>query len=261
MKRLFFALGLAVLMPFLAEAQTATSLRKIPNTSFKRGEIIKYRMHYGSVNAGECIISVENENKLIGGRSTFHVLGKGYSFGAFDWFFKVRDRYESYVDEDALVPWLFLRNINEGGYKLSQTQSFDHFKGKVISNGKALTVPINIQDMISSFYYARTLDYSKAKKGDLFSLQTFVDDEVWDLKIKFIGRETIKTDVGNVACMKFHPVVQKGRVFKKEEDLTVWISDDANHIPVRAEAEILIGSVKMDIKSHAGLLNPLNVVK
>jgi hypothetical protein len=113
--------------------------------------------------------------------------------------------------------------------------------------------------MLSAYYFARTMDLSNAKEGDVFAVNSFIDNEVWPLKIKYVGKETITTDVGKVRCLKFRPIVQKGRVFKKEEDLNVWISDDKNHIPIRAQANVLVGSVKMDIISYTNLANPLSL--
>lgn len=271
MKRIIITLAVACSLPVWAgkgsqvlpaatEGQKG-ELRKIPNKAFKRGEEVKYRVHYGLINAGEAVISVENENKQINGRNTYHVVGKGYSRGSFDWFFKVRDRYESYIDESALAPLVFIRQVDEGGFKINQRQVYNHETGRVISDGKPMNVPNYIQDMMSAMYYARNMDFSKAKVGDIFEVPCFVDNEVWPLKIKYVGKETIKTDIGKVGCIKFRPVVQKGRVFKHEEDLNVWISDDANHIPIRAEADILVGSIKMDITSYSNLANALNVTK
>lgn len=261
MKRLLSSLCLFALLPIAVSAQTATPFRKVTHSAFKRGEEIKYRVHYGAINAGEAVLSINNDAKEFGGRKTIHVIGTGQSKGSFDWFFKVRDRYESYMDEEALMPWLFIRNVDEGGFKIRQNQIYDHNGGKVNADGKAMVVPKYIQDMLSAFYYARTIDFSKAKIGEKYEVKTFVDNEIWDLKIKFLGKETISTDVGKVNCLKFCPVVQKGRVFKKEEDLTIYISDDANHIPIRAQGELLVGSVKMDITSYSGLANTLNKVK
>ena len=232
-------------------------LRTQPNEAFIRGEKLTYRMHYGFINAGEVVMQVTDENKLIGGRNTFHVVGTGYTNSSFDLFFSVRDKYESYIDEDAIVPWLFMRRVNEGGYKISQNEIFNHNKHTMDKDGKCFDVPENVQDMTSAFYYARTMDFSNAKAGDVFQFPCFVDDTVWPLRIKYIGKETINSDIGKIRCIKFHPVVQKGRVFKKEEDMTAWISDDKNKIPVRAEAKIAVGSVKMDLTEYSGLANPL----
>ena len=121
--------------------------------------------------------------------------------------------------------------------------------------------PEFVQDMLSAYFYARTVDYSKAKKGDIFTIMTLIDDEIFHLKMKYIGKETIEIGAGKFRCIRFAPVVQKGRVFKKEEDLSVWISDDANHLPILAKAKILVGSIKMELTEYSGLANPISKEK
>ncbi|MCZ2248234.1 MAG: DUF3108 domain-containing protein [Bacteroidia bacterium] len=234
------------------------------NKAFKKGEFLSYRLHYGVIDAGIATLEVTHEEREVSGRPTYHVVALGKSIGAFDWFFKVRDRYESYIDKEALVPMAFIRRVDEGGYKINQNYVYNHPRKQVISEGKVFDIPreINdVQDMISAFYYARALDYSKAKPGDVFTINSFVDNEIFPLKIKYIGKETINTSKGKFKCIKFRPVIQKGRIFKSEEDLNVWISDDENKIPVRAQANILVGSVKMDLMEYRGLANPLALVK
>lgn len=227
------------------------------NTAFKEGEILSYRLHYGAINAGRAILEVKPDLMHVNGRDLYHIVGTGFTTGTADWFFKVRDRYETFMDKSALVPWLFVRRVDEGGYKFSQDYTFNHYTKKVdVGNGEKYDVPVGIQDMVSAFYSARNLDFSNAKQGDEYTLSCFVDKEIWPLKIKFVGREEIETDIGKYRCLKFRPIVQKGRVFKKEEDLNVWISDDKNHIPMRVQADILIGSIKMDITAVKNLANP-----
>ena len=228
------------------------------NEAYKRGEVLKYRLHYGWMDAGEAVMQVKEEIKKIGSRSVFHVVGTGISKGTFDWFFKVRDRYETYIDEESLVPWLFIRRVEEGSYTLSQDYFFNHYKNKVdVGGGTLYDIPSNTQDMISSFYAARCIDFSNAKEGDIFTINSFVDKEIFELKIKYVGKETIKSDVGKIRCLKFSPVLQKGRIFKREEDLKVWISDDKNHIPIRAQADILFGSLKIDLSDYKELTNKM----
>lgn len=228
-----------------------------PNDAFRAGEVLSYRLHYGLMDAGVAILEVMPQIKEIGGRKVYHIVGNGYSKGTFNWFFKVKDRYETYLDKDAMVPWYFVRRCDEGGYIINQDYLFNHYTKKVdVGGGQKLDVPEGIQDMLSSFYYARNLDFSKAKEGDVFTVNSFVDKEMWPLKIKYVGKEVIETDIGRFRCLKFRPIIQTGRIFKKEEDLNVWITDDKNHIPLRAQAKILIGSIKMDITSVQNLANP-----
>ena len=246
----------------IAAEKDGPKLRTVKNEAFKRGEVLSFKVNYGFIEAGQAILEVKEETKEIGGRKTYHMVGTGVSKGTFDWFFKVRDRYETYIDEEALIPWIFIRRVSEGGYKINQDYIFNHYKKKVdIGEGRVFDVPENVQDMLSAFYFSRNIDFTDAKAGDIFTVPCFVDKEVYPMKIKYMGKETIKIGIGKFRCIKFRPVVQKGRVFKKEEDLNVWITDDKNRIPVRAQAHILVGSIKMDLTSYSGLANPISKVE
>lgn len=232
------------------------------NEAFKEGEILSYRLHYGVMDAGVAVLEVKPEVLDVSGRKVFHVVGNGYSKGTFDWFFKVRDRYESFIDKDALLPWMFVRRVDEGGYKINEDYTFNHYTNKVdVGKGEKIDVPLGTQDMVSAFYAARNLDLSNAKEGDVFTISTIVDKEMWPMKIRYVCKDVIETDIGKFKCLKFRPIVQKGRIFKREDDLNVWITDDKNHIPLRAQAKILIGSVKLDIMSAKNLANPTSEIK
>lgn len=245
----------------IENAGTADQLPVRTNKAFREGEVLTYRMHYGLINAGVAVLEVKPEIIKVNGRKVYHIVGNGYTTGTTDWFFKVRDRYETYMDKDALLPWLFVRRVDEGGYKFGQDYAFNHYTKKVdIGNNQKFDVPMGVQDMVSAFYSARNLDLSNARQGDIFSIECFVDKELWPLKIRYTGKETIETELGKIRCLTFQPIVQKGRVFKKDEDLTVWISDDNNHIPMRVKANVLVGSIKMDIVSVKNLANPLSRV-
>ncbi len=236
-------------------------LRTIENKAFKKGEVLNFRVHYGIVNAGTATVEVKKEDKKIGTRDVFHIVGTGTSNSTFDLFFKVRSRYDSYIDQQAIVPWLFLRNIEEGKYKCHQNVVFYQYQDKAKSEKAEIATPDNVQDLASTYYYARCLDYTNAKVGDVFTLNTYLDDEINNFSYKYLGKETIKTELGTFRCLKFCPTLLKGRVFKNEDDMTVWISDDENKLPIRAEADVIVGTVKMDLCSYSGLANPLAIVK
>lgn len=232
------------------------------NEAFKEGEILTYRLHYGIIDAGVAVLEVKPEVMDVAGRKVYHIVGNGYSKGSFDWFFRVRDRYETYMDKDAMLPWMFVRRVNEGGYIINEDYKFNHYTNKVdVGREDKVDVPQGTQDMISAFYAARNLDLSNAKEGDVFTINSIVDKELFPLKIRYVGKEKIDCDLGTFNCVKFRPIVQKGRVFKKEEDLNVWITDDKNHVPLRAQAKLVIGSVKLDIVSAKNLANPTSEVK
>lgn len=241
--------------------QTASNvvLRTLNYNSFQAGEKLTYHLRYGPMDAGEAILSVKESDRKIAGRPLYHVVGEGNSINTFDWFFKVRDRYETYIDREGVFPWLFIRRVDEGGHKISQDYVFQQNTQQVkTEKGKTFDVPANVQDMLSAFYYARTMDYSNAQPGDIFEMQCFLDEELYDLKIKYIGKETIKLNRKKYNCLKFQPVVQTGRVFKKEDDLQVWVTDDGNKVPVLAKASILIGNIRMELTDYEGLSHPIN---
>ena len=158
------------------------------------------------------------------------------------------------------MPWYFIRRVNEGGFIINQDYTL-HQDLQLVDDGETkIKVPLNVQDMLSAYYYARTLDFENAEKGDVFEFNTIVDGEIFPLKIKFLGRDQIKIRMVKFKALKFCPVIQTGRVFKKEEDLTVWISDDKNKIPLCAKAKILFGSVKFEVVDYQGLLNPISKI-
>ena len=265
MKKLFL-ISVVLLTGFTVFAQT---LRTAKNEAFKRGEYLRYRVYYdailtGQVNAGEAELEIKKETKVIANRNTYHIVGLGLTKGIFNMFFKVVDRYETYIDEEALVPWVFIRRVNEGGYKIIQDVTFNQFKKTVTTvNGNTtttttLSVNENMQDIISALYYSRTLDFTDAKIGQSFSIPFILDDSIYMSKIIYEGKEVKTFDIGTFNCLKFKPMVATGSVFSDPYPMTLWVTDDKNHIPLFAESAILVGSVKMELFKYSGLANPLS---
>lgn len=244
-------------------AKAMESIPKVSFQPFSKGERLEYLVHYGFVDAGTATIQVINQDYKIGEKDVLRVVGTGRSQGAFDWFFKVRDTYESYIDPEDMKPYVFKRDISEGGYKFKQHYQFFHDENKVKDNRKneEVAAPSGIQDMISAYYFARTIDLEKYNIGDVIEFQAFVDGKVEPLKIRFLGKEKVKVESGTFQCLKFQPLVQKGRIFDDEEDLTVYITDDKNRIPVLAKANVLVGSIKMELTSYKGISHPIAKVK
>ncbi len=240
--------------PVKVENLPVHALRSINNYAFNSGEKSTYRIHYGVVDAGVATISVEEGNKKFGGRDTYHIVGEGHSSGSFDWFFKVRDKYESYVDKQGIFPYQFKRNCDEGGYMIMQDYFFFQHK-RAFKNRKneGYLAPAFVQDMMSAAFYARTMDFTNTKPGDILTIETLVDDEIYRLKMRYVGKETVSVDAGTFKCLRFAPVVQKGRIFKDPNDLAVWVTDDAHHLPVMAQAKIKVGSIKMELQQFQGV--------
>lgn len=235
------------------------------NRNYKEGEFLKYRIHYGLMNAGFATLEVKNSN--YDGRPHYQIIGEGSSSGAVRAFYKVDDRYESFIDLATDKPTKFVRNISEGGHTRYEVVTFDH-KKKVakVDNKKKQKVtffdtPEQVQDLLSAFYYLRNTDTSKLKSGDFIGVDVFMTDETFKFKLKVLGRETMKTKFGTINTIKIRPYVQAGRVFKESESVTMWISDDGNHIPVQIRAELAVGSLKADLHEFKNPKYPLNFTK
>ncbi len=254
MKKCVYIIGLLAVVI----GMSSSGVVKYPtasNRSFQAGEKLRYRVTYGFVDAGEAVLEVKSTSKKgASNRDLLHVVGTGRTLGAFSAFFKVDDTYESYLDKSGVFPWFFKRRVNEGGYKIEQDYTFKHDKNKVNNgDGKEFKIPMAIQDMISSFYYARTLDFKNMKKGDTFEFKCFMDDEIWPLKVKYVGDEVIHIRKGKFKCHKFVPVVQTGRYFENENDVNFWVTSDENRIPILVKAKIPVGTIKMHLVEWSGL--------
>ena len=239
-------------------------LRKLKQEAFKKGEFLRFEVSYGYFAAAKATLEISESSQQINGHNTMHIVGKGASSGALSWFFKVEDRYETFIDEESILPWKFIRHVREGDYALDREITFQQCKNKatVTQNGKInYKVAPNTQDLLSAFYYARTLDMQHVSVGKEFVIQTFFDREIYPLKFKFLGKEVVKTKLGAFNCLKFRPMVEKGRVFKEEEDMTLWVSDDQNKVPIRLKTDLLVGSIEMDLVEYKNLVQPLNKVR
>lgn len=257
MKKYLYLLGLVGVF-FGMTSSSYMSYPTVTNSSFKQGEKLRYRITYGFLDAGEAILEVKSTSKKGDNRFLHHIVAKGRTLGGFSAFYKVDDTYESYIDKKSIMPWLFIRDVNEGGYEINQKYTFKQNALKVNNGKKDFKTPMGIQDMISSFYKARTLNFKGMKVGKTFTFKCFMDDEIFDLKIKYVGDEEIKIRKGKFKCHKFVPVVQKGRYFEKEDDVQFWITADKNKIPVLVKAKIPVGSVKMHLVEWNGLKNELS---
>lgn len=234
--------------------------------AFGAGEWFRFRMSYSNfLKAGEATLTV-NDGTL-NGKPVYHVVGKGWTTGMIKWFFKVNDRYESYFDKTSTIPYKFIRDIDEGGHTKNIEIEFDQKTHKAHVNNikknykKTFDTKPSVQDMVSTFYYLRNkLDTSNLKKGDEVFVDMFFDEENYGFKLKYLGKETLKTDFGKVESLIFRPYVMAGRVFKEEESLTLWVSNDKNRIPLRIKADLAVGSLRADLDAFKGLKHPFKII-
>lgn len=241
----------------------AQEYRSHPNTAFKTGELLQYRVFYSSgflVNftAGYATIEVKDHDKPVFGRDVWQIVGEGSSRKAFDWFFKVRNRYESFVDKEAFLPHLFVRRTREGGYVKDDDVYFYRNEGFAVSRTARKEIPENVHDFVSALYYMRTLEVDDFTADSSFYVDFFLDDSVYVSKVKYLGTENIRTRLGTFRCLKFAPMMATGNVFADAYPMHVWVTDDQNKLVIMAEAKVVVGSVKIELTDYHMLRNPMN---
>ena len=258
MKKVLFVACFAI--PLSVSAQN--DFCNVRNTSFTAAEKLTFKVYYNMsfvwITAGIASFSTRSED--MDNHKVFHITGDGKTVKSYDWIFKVRDRYETYIDKETMLPLRFVRTVDEGGFKINQDVIFDHKKGVAESDKKSYIIPKCTQDVLSAIYFARNIDYSKFKPGDKIPFNMFLDDKVYNLYIKYVGKEEIETKMGTYRAIKIVPLLIEGTIFKGGEKMTVWVSDDANHLPLRVDSPILIGSIKVDLVEYENLRNPFESI-
>lgn len=231
----------------------------VHNTAFQSGESLTYKVYYSLasvyVAAGEATFNTSIEH--FNGKDVYHVVADGKSYPFYDKFFRVRDKYETYIDTATLQPYKFVRNVNEGGYKTYENVTFVKNTGTAVTSEGVYKVPSCIQDALSSMFYVRNLDFNHFKPGDKVPFDMFLDRQVYHLYVRYLGKETIRTKYAKFRAIKLKPLLVKGTMFEGGEKMTVWVSDDANHIALRVESPITVGSIKVDMSYYKNLRYPL----
>lgn len=250
-------------LSFFAKAQCLSKI-----TSFKEGEKVSYQIYYNWgfiwVAAGQAIFTTERAT--FANRPVYKLKGEGFTYPKYDALYKVRDKFEAYVDTLNLRPYRYVRDTKEGSHTVYNDSYFNYNKQKIVGYYKENKKDIKIDtlvlnhcvfDVMSMIYYARNIDFSKSKIGDKLPIIMYLDNEIHYLYIKYLGKENLKTDKGIVSCIKFKPKLIPGTMFKDGDEMTVWVSDDVNRIPMQIEAPILIGQVKAILKSASGTMVPI----
>jgi hypothetical protein len=231
----------------------------IKNNAFQAGEQVTMKVFYTTlgmyVGAGEAQFTTTLER--FNGKPVYHCVGDGKTYPFFDNFFKVRDRYETYIDTASMLPVKFIRNVDEGGYKIYNSVTFNHSAGTAVSTKGVFNITNCIQDIMSSVYYARNINFDQYKIGDKIPFDMFLGDEIYHVYIRYMGKETVKTRYGKFRAIKFKPLLLEGNVFKGGEGMNAWVSDDANRLLLRVETPISVGSVKIDMYGYRNLRHPL----
>ncbi len=241
-----------ILILFSFPAAQKKEFRVLKNNAFDVGERLTYSVNYGPITAGIAEMYVQDLKK-ISGRESYYVTFMVNSLSSYDPFYKVRDRYVTYIDKEGLFPWRFEQHIREGGYKRDFSAFFDQRRGVAKTSEGTYEIPENVNDIVSALYLARTFDYTKMKRGDRINLQNFYKDKVYPLDVIYHGKETVEVEAGKFDCIILEPLVVEGGLFKAEGNIIVWLSDDELKIPIKVKTKIVIGAIDAELKSYEGL--------
>lgn len=241
---------------FLLSLSAQDEFRKIENNAFSEGEKLTFDVKYGFVTAGIAEMEIPRKTR-ISGRDAYHVTFKVSTVPSFDMLFKVRDRYETYIDTESLFPWRFEQHIREGGYSRDFSAFFDQRRGKAKTTEGTYEIPKYVNDILSAFYITRVYDFSKMQVGDRIALENFYKDKVYPLDVVYRGKERITVGAGSFNCIIVEPLVQEGGLFKSEGNIIIWLSDDELKIPVKVKTKVLIGSIDAELTAYEGLAGKL----
>ncbi|MBD0284645.1 MAG: DUF3108 domain-containing protein [Flavisolibacter sp.] len=248
---------------YIIKAQAQDNFCGIRNTAFQGGEQIFYNVYYTLagiyVNAGQVTFTTLLEQWA--GRPVYHIVGEGGTRSSYDWIYKVRDRYESYLDTATLLPVRFVRNVSEGSDKKFEQVIFNRSMNMASNGTTTYQVPPCVQDVLSAIYYARNINFDRYQPNEKIPFSIFLENEVHNVYVRYLGRERVKTKYGTFTAIKFKPLLIKGTIFEGGEKMTVWVTDDANRIPVRVDSPILVGTVRAELVQFKQLRYPLLSLK
>ncbi|RZK41303.1 MAG: DUF3108 domain-containing protein [Hymenobacter sp.] len=246
----------------------AEPVRIWPNVSFKTGETIHYKVHYGLINAAEATVETSGSLDRVAERPCYKATVSGHTTGSFDFFLHIHDQWRAYIDTTSILPLRSTRDITEKGYHKKETVDFDHRRDvadvqvhdKDNPTRTPYKIPNNAQELVSGFYYLRTLHYEHMKPGEVIKMPGFFDESTFNLEVTFKGREVIETKAGTIRVLKLVPKMPSNKLFKGEEAVKIFLSDDRNKIPVLFQAEMFVGAIKVDMYKYEGLKSKLNMV-
>ena len=235
-------------------------------TAYQPGEKIDYIIHYGFITGGKANLELKIDTSS--GKELWHSVITGRTTGLADVLFKVLDIYESFINPETEMPVRAIRNISEGNYKRYNVVKFDHTTRKdsaILTSdmtGVHITPP-GIHDILSCFYWFRNRimpNIENYDKGDMITIMTWFTDELYPIKMRYMGPDDVRTRAGRIKCYKFNPVTEKGRLFKTEEDVSFWFSADKNFLPVKIRFDIFVGAFVCDLVNYEGLVYPLDIL-
>jgi len=260
-----------ILITILSTSLYSQTCATNANKAFGDNEFLKYKVFYNWkdvwLKAGSVSFDVEEEN--LNNSPTYHITAKGKTYALYNWFFKVNDVYETYVDKQSVLPRKFIRDVHEGSFKLDHEYVFNRKKLRVstkskVNKGKEVYKDFDFNacthDMLSAIYFMRTIDFKDMMVGEEKPVEIFLDNEFYNLSMIYKGKAVVDTKFGKIRCLKVIPKVISGRVFKDEEAVIVYVSDDENKIPVLIETPLSVGNIKVILDDYDDLKNSLTAL-
>lgn len=231
---------------------------------FEIGEQAHYEVYYNWqfvwLNAGQ--VTFYTKQKTIDGEALFHFDSQGGTLPNYDWIYHVEDRYQSYARMESLDPIWSLRDIHEGKNTLYNKQQFNYTDSTIITQltknnvSKSFdTISFKTQtfDVLTAIYHCRNINFSELDLNDTIPIPIAIDNEKFSLYIRYLGEDEITSKTGKkYQTIKFSVLLIEGTIFTGGEDMTVWVSNDANKIPIHIEAKILVGSIKAYLSEIIG---------
>lgn len=233
----------------------------IDHTVFKDDEELKYEFKYGFLTTAGATLKIYPTKRTFDSNPVFHLKATGETRGIFDIFYSVSNVYESFIDQKTFLPYLHIENIKEGSYKRDREVKFFQNQKKVECEKVTYKAGEQTFDLLSVYYFARSLNLQEFKPKDKFVLKYFLDNAIFPLEAVYQGKEIVSTDFGDFHCLKFYLSVRPGKVLKEDSKISLWISDDTNRIPVKAQVEMKVGSLRVELTSAKGFKYPINFVK
>jgi len=232
--------------------------RKVKNEAFTYGELLEYEVNYSFITAGKGSFYILPKKLDKFGRECYDIRFQVRSLESLEWIYKVRDSYRTVLDAEGIFPWEFEQHIREGNYKRDFFAYFDQVNNQAYTKKKIFFTPEYVHDIVSAFFYARTKDLHKMRKGEVFYLNNFFDDTTYTLGVKMRGRQTVEVKAGKFDCLVIEPLVVEGGLFKSEGSILIWLTNDKRKIPVKVATKILIGYVNAELVKYKGLAGPLD---
>ncbi|UBM58942.1 DUF3108 domain-containing protein [Marinilongibacter aquaticus] len=240
---------------------SADQYRYVKNTSFLAGETYTYKIKYGFLTIGQANVDVHKKIFNVQGRPCYRVNVTGRTAGLAS-LWKVKNMYRSYIDTTAMIPHKFEYSAREGNFERDQSFTFDQHRNVVIKKEKnkveEYNVPDYVQDVVSGYYYLRTIDFADKSVGSMTSAPMFFDDKLYHMKVKYVGKEKVKTKFGTIETVKLYPILPHNDLFEGDEGIRIFVSNDSNHVPIRLEIDFSFGTISMELHNYRGERYPFH---